>query len=107
MKAKIISLTSNEIWPLLNVLNEVCNGISIENFEERMGSKKEDVISLMNRIAEEEQKEESLISLSKIDIEILKKSFELLFKYIDEWEFETRVGISVEDANSLKNKLVG
>ena len=104
MNMKIIKLSSNEVWPLLNILNEVCHGILIDNFEKIIGAKKEDVVVLMDRIANEE-KEETILNLNKLELDILKKSFLEVFKQIDEWEFQTRIGISRNEAIKIKEKI--
>jgi predicted AAA+ superfamily ATPase len=105
MNIKTIKLNENEIWPLLNVLNEVCHGIRVDNFKGTIGEKKEIVLALMDKIAEEENKEATTIDLNDSELKILEKSFEEVFKQIDEWEFQTRVGISIHEATQIKNKL--
>lgn len=105
MNTKTIKLNSNEIWPLLNVLNEVCHGIYIDNFEKSIGEKKEVVVDLINRISTEEKEEESILILKDFELEILKNSFLEIFRQIDEWEFQTRIGISIQEANKIKDKL--
>jgi hypothetical protein len=95
-------LTLDEIWPLLNILNEVCHGIRIGNFEEIIGVKKEDVVNLMDKISKEENKEVSILILNDLELNALKRSFREVFNQIDEWEFQTRIGISRQEANIIK-----
>lgn len=105
MNKKIVRLDSNEVWPLLNVLNDVCYGIHIHDFENIIGSKKEIVIDLMDKISIEENKEEAILNLNDSELNILKKSFEEVFRQIDAWEFETRIGISIQEAIKIKDKI--
>ena len=104
MNTKIIKLSSNEIWPLLNILNEVCHGIHIENFEKIIGAKKENAVILMDRISNEE-KVETILILNKSELDILKNSSLEVFKQIDEWEFQTRIGISRNEVIKIIEKI--
>jgi hypothetical protein len=101
-----IKLDPNEIWPLLNILNEVCHGISINNFENVIGAKKHAVIDLLEKISKDEKKEDPMLSLDRSELTILIKSFDAVFKQIGEWEFQTRIGIPIHEAIRLKNKLI-
>jgi hypothetical protein len=106
MNMKTIKLRSDELWPLLNILNEICHGIHIENFEQNIGERKKNVIDLMNRISKEEEKEEIIIKLNDSELDILKRSFAEVFKQIGEWEFQTRIGITIKEALKIQNKLI-
>jgi hypothetical protein len=102
---KTIRLNSNEVWPLVNILNEVCSGIHIDNFEKCIGVKKEVVVELMDKVMKEELKDEPILKLNDYEIEILERSFNEVFKQIEEWEFQTRIGIKIQEAQRIKNKL--
>lgn len=43
--------------------------------------------------------------LSDAELAFLKNSFEEVFRQIDEWEFQTRIGVSVQEAQRIKEKL--
>jgi hypothetical protein len=105
MNTKQIKLSSNEFWPLLNILNEVCHGIKINNFENSIGAKKQTVVAFMDNIAKEEEKKEVLLNLNDSELTFLKKSFEEVFRQIEEWEFQTRIGISTQEARKIQDKL--
>ncbi|MGB7128512.1 MAG: hypothetical protein WBD50_05425 [Candidatus Rhabdochlamydia sp.] len=75
MNIKQIKLNSNEFWPLLNILNEVCHGIKINNFENSIGAKKQTVVDFMDNIAKEEKKNEVILSLNDSELTFLKNSF--------------------------------
>lgn len=107
MKREItVKLDSEEIWPLLNILNEVCNGLHIKNFEKTIGEKKEFVVHLMNKISKEENKEDIVLNINNSELLVLKKTFEEVFKQIDDWEFQTRIGISTQEATKINNKII-
>jgi len=106
MNKKNIKLTSNEIWPLINILNELCYGISVNDFQENIGATKESVIQLMNKISQHESKTKISIDLSAFEICILKHVFEEVFKQIEDWEFQTRIGISKEEAQKIKTIII-
>lgn len=105
MIRKQIKLNSNEFWPLLNILNEVCHGIKINNFENSIGSSKKIVEDFMDSIAKEENKNEVVLNLNHVELKVLKNSFEEIFRQIDEWEFQTRIGISIQEARKIQEKL--
>lgn len=106
MNKKKIKLNSNEFWPLLNILNEVCHGIKINNFKNSIGAEKQIVIDFMDRIAQQEKEtEEVILSLNDVELTFLTNSFEQVFNQIDEWEFQTRIGISTQEARKIQEKL--
>lgn len=43
-----LSLNNNELLILYSALNEVCNGISVPEFETRIGASKETAFTLLN-----------------------------------------------------------
>lgn len=45
-----INITESELLILNSALNEVCNGIDIAEFETRIGSEKDDVVALLNKV---------------------------------------------------------
>jgi hypothetical protein len=91
--------------PLLNILNEACYGIKIKNFENSIQAKKQKVIDLLDRISTEEGKSEVVLCLDDHESTILENSFEEVFRQIDELEFQTRIGISRQKAQEIKEKL--
>jgi hypothetical protein len=108
---KIIKTTWEEIWPLANVLNEVCHGINVNDFEKEIGFKYENVFSLLRKIdkyevTSEEPNVEILLTLNRQELEIIKNSFEEVFRQIEEWEFQTRIGVTIEEANAIKEKIM-
>ncbi|MBS0584964.1 MAG: hypothetical protein JSR76_01520 [Verrucomicrobia bacterium] len=100
---KTISLNPEEMWPLLNVLNEACHGLNISNFEKLFG-KRELLIDLMDRLAQAEEKVRPLV-FNNLDLEIIKRSFIEVFKEIEAWEFQTRIGIPREEAIKIQEKI--
>lgn len=98
----------NDLWPIVNILNEICNGVQIE---QAIGFKYEEIMDLLRKISSYEVEEGNLenaqiIELSDNEIEIIKKSFNEILKHIEEWEFSTRIGVSIQEARDLKEKLV-
>lgn len=51
MNTKKIKLSSGEFWLLLNILNEVCHGIEINNFESSIGAEKQTVVDFEESIS--------------------------------------------------------
>ncbi len=106
LNQKCLDFSPNDVWPLLNILNEVCFGFFIDHFHKIIGDEKNNVIELMNRIAREEGVEGLVFDLNKSELNVLKNSFDEVFRQIDKWEFQTRIGISVEEANKIKEKII-
>ena len=108
---KIVEVKWEEIWPVVNVLNEVCHGININSHESEIGFRYEEILKLLRTLSQLEDKNENysnqiIIKLSDNEREIIKNSFEEVFKQIEEWEFQTRIGITIQEANEIKKKLV-
>lgn len=55
---KSIAFNSNDVWPLINILNEVCHCIP-RSFDST-NSQRDQVVNLLNRICEEEKEKKSL-----------------------------------------------
>ena len=51
-----IKLRSAEFWPLINILNEVCYGIKVSDFEKTIGVNKQTVIDFMNKILQKKKR---------------------------------------------------
>ncbi len=105
MENKVIELNENEFLSTLNILNEVCHGINVSNFEKSIGEKKEVVVAFMDKISNEEGKDNIILNLNNSELSVLKNSINEVFKQIDEWEFETRIGISIQEMKTILEKL--
>ncbi|MDY0924197.1 MULTISPECIES: hypothetical protein [unclassified Leclercia] len=46
-----LTIDENELLILNSALNEICNGISVPEFETRIGASKEDVCALLNDVS--------------------------------------------------------
>ena len=106
MNTKTIKLTHNELIPLLNILNEVANGIHVNNFEKAIGVNEKFVDNLWDKISKEEGKKESVIILNNLELEVVKNSFVEVYKEIEEWEFQTRLGITISEMKKIQNKIL-
>ena len=60
---------------------------------------------MLDRIQKMKDKEEVFLSLNDLEVKCLKNSFKAVFKEIEEWEFQTRVGIYIEEAKEIEKKL--
>lgn len=102
----------NELWPIVNVLNEVCNGIQLHDLENKLGFNRENIIALMDKmethqVDESRSEESAIIELDDHEINIINKCFKEVLKEIEEWEFQTRIGITIDKATAIINKLTG
>ncbi len=86
------------------LLNEICYGIHIKNFEEVFGEEHL-VIDLMERVLQEKGKDSTFI-FNGCELKIIQNSFEEVFKEIEDWEFQTRIGILREEALEILHKVI-
>ncbi|MBS0607617.1 MAG: hypothetical protein JSR57_11760 [Verrucomicrobia bacterium] len=108
---KIVEIKWDEIWPISNILNEVCHGININDFKNEIGFKYEEIVDLLHKLNKLEPKNtdyNSLIIFKLNDSEqkILLNSFKEVLRQIDEWEFQTRSGVTIQEANDIINKVL-
>jgi hypothetical protein len=101
-----IILDGDETWPLINVLNEVCHGFYIDKFQEKIGSGKESVVQLLDKVSDKETESNPVFKLNIKEIKIIFNSFEEVFKAIDEWEFQTRIGVNTAEARKIQEKFI-
>ncbi len=105
MSTNKININSNEFYIILAVLNEVCHGLRISNFEKTIGAAEQTVIAFMDGLKAKGLSEEVLL-LKDSEVQILKNSFKEVFRQLEEFEFETRIGFSIEEAQKIESKLV-
>ncbi|CCB90252.1 hypothetical protein [Simkania negevensis] len=107
---KIFHTKWNEIWPIVNVLNEVCHGINIENISATIGADYNSIYALMKKIVAYESSEALSnipisINLDDNELKILKNCFNEVQKQIQEWEFSTRIGVSAHDVEKILDRM--
>jgi hypothetical protein len=105
---KYIQTKWDELWPIINVLNEVCHGLHID-IEKEVGYKYEVILPLLDKIGSyEEKKYENtiLIELNETELDIIEKCFPIVIEDLGEWEFPIRVGMPIEEALEIKNKII-
>ena len=100
----------DDVWPLGNILNEICHGVHVVSFEEKIGAKYEDIYRLLEKISKiykeskAEQLQEITLALNEEELQIIEKSFREVLNHLD-WDFQTRVGIEIVAAEKIINKL--
>lgn len=98
-------LSWNELWPLCNILNEMCHGIGI-NIEDTIGFTYDDVYPLLKKIKSHEENESNAemkkeVLLNQQEMLILRRSLPEVFKELEEWEFEIRIGVSIDQVKKI------
>ncbi len=105
-KPSIICTTCwEQIWPIGNILNEVCHGIRLD-IEQEIGFSYDEVYALLARLRAYKVPEyleyTSLeIALSDEEITILKKALLAVTNDLDVCDFSIRVGVSLEELLTL------
>jgi len=77
------------------VLGEICCGFQIEKFEEKIEARKEIVEALLGRLIREEKSGIIETYLNDSEIKLIKMALKEVEKEIEEWEFQTRIGVSL------------
>ena len=96
-----------EVRILHQVLNEVCNGLRIENFEKTIGDMDAAKIEMSNLRAlyadSNARKDSRRISIHMTPslIEICRNALARVQMEIDDWDFETRLGASKQQVQSM------
>lgn len=108
----VLETNWDELWPIVNVLNEVSQGLYIDDIEQEVGFKCEQILLLMHRIKSYQVKESELknpffISFNIDEKNIIKNCFQVVLKEIEEWEFSARIGISINEAKKIVDKITG
>ncbi|MBS0606235.1 MAG: hypothetical protein JSR57_04730 [Verrucomicrobia bacterium] len=74
--------------------------------KKNIGAKKQIVVALMDKISEKENEDEIILFLNDIELNLLKKSFEEVLRQIEEWEFQTRIGVTIQEAKDIMKKIL-
>jgi hypothetical protein len=82
--------------PIINLLGEVCWGFPIDNFEKKIGVKKEIAEQLLKRLIREEKTGVIETHLSDAEVEILKRAFKEVVNEMEKEEFHTRIGATLD-----------
>jgi len=103
MKKNKINIKNNRC--IINVLGELCWGVYVDNFEKKIGNKKEVVEEFLERLLKAEREGIAEICINNSESELIRRAFDEVFRQIDEWEFQTRMGISIEEAIEVEKKI--
>lgn len=103
MKDHLQRINIKQDRAIINVLGEVCWGFQIDNFEEKIGAKKEIVEAFLKRLLREEKAGVVETHLNEFEVKILRKALSEVEKEIEEWEFETRIGIPLKNVKEITN----
>ncbi len=87
--------------PIINILGEVCWGFTVNNFEKKIGAKKEIVEDLLNRLIKDKKAGIIETYLNDFEVEIIKKALIEVEKEIEEWEFSIRFGVTLEEVKEI------
>jgi len=108
MTDKTIETTWDDFFFIVSILNEVCHGIDINDFEKEVGYTYDEIYALLKKInsfKEQDEKQPIFIPLSSREIDIIKAAYKEVLKQIEEWEFQTRVGVTIPEVDQVVKKL--
>lgn len=101
MKKNIYKINLEKDRPIINLLGEICWGFRVDNFEEKIGARKEIAETLLRRLLDEEKQRKLETTLNTSEVEIIKNALFQVEKEIEEWEFETRMGTTLEEVKEI------
>ena len=106
--SKKIETNWDELWPIINVLNEVRFGINLDPHKENIVNYA-GIPKLIEKLAAHELLEENSkktfgLDFNKIEILMIISCFDAVLNKIEEWEFHSRIGIYTSDALMIKEK---
>lgn len=98
---KKLELSWNELWPISNILNEVCHGLYID-IQSEIGFSYEEVNKLLTKlhsykVEKHQPNKKNVVEFHDDEILILKRSLQVVTEEIDEWEFHTRIGNTLDE----------
>jgi hypothetical protein len=84
---------------LLQILNEVCNGFYVKNFEETLGFSEDRARAVWSRLKDGED----IATLSQLDLFALRRSTMLTMAEVEDGvsEFQTRTGFELEQGQEM------
>lgn len=95
----MINLISDRF--VINLLGEICWGFHLDDFESKIGAKKEIVEALLEKLIKEEKQGIVEIELDDSEVRIIRNAFDEVKKEIEDWEFSTRIGVSLERVSEI------
>ena len=98
-------LEKHMLYVIINVMNEVCHGIKIHQFQEKFDCSKQFASNLLNKLIKFDNFKKS-IDINSQELDLIKKSLDKVCCEIEEWEFETRIGVSFSEVEKIKNFLL-
>lgn len=98
-----LRLSGSDIRHWNNALNEVCNGFAVANLEAALGISQQHVDDLLRRVHHAEPQQP--LELVPEELLALRNALTMTLAELDAREFQTRMGVSVEDAREMRNAL--
>lgn len=107
----LLRLSLDELGTAGNALNEVCNGIRVDDFESKMGGSPSEVEQILDDIIPiYRQMERSgtphvLVRLSRYEMRAIIGALKEVCHGIDEFEFATRMGAERAEVDQILDEI--
>ncbi len=107
----IVVVNFHDLPIINNSLNEVCNGLHVDDFEKKIGVTKSHAQQLLKKvhrnIAKQElhKKDVEHFHLTVEDLIVVKNALTEVLRQIDDWEFETRMDVTPDEAKQFIEKI--
>ena len=106
--------SNEELRILSQVINEICYGLNLDNFKQRIGTSRETAEIFLKRLNSVymsqvenyiENNDTSIIFNTEESM-IIKSSMDTLIRFFDESDFENRLGCVKKEFLTLKEKIM-
>lgn len=121
-KNRRINFSLDELLIIANSFNEVCNGLRIMDFQDRVRIPLEEtrrilscVGNLYDVINDQRRNDDGekgccdrtlgVLEISDIDLRAIANTIDEVFRWIEPWEYQTRIGVNTEDAVKLNDSI--
>lgn len=101
MKNETRKINPEKDRPIINILGEICWGFNIDDFEKKIGVKKQAAELLLERLLKDEKSENIEILLNDSEVGIIRNALNEVKGEIEEWEFNTRIGLPLDKVEEI------
>ena len=100
-----VQLSANDAALLINVLNEVCNGLRIVKFESLIGASRQEAKDLLRKVAALSTDQPGRITATREELSIVHSALRETLRRLGRSEFSIRTSVSFESGEEVLRDL--
>lgn len=108
----VLDVSSDEHAAIRQCLNEVTGGFKVPNFQDRIGVSYDKALVLLDQTSRRTRmkairtgEDELRLTLTREDVRVFINSMKETFTGLGDWEYQTRVGIFIDEVKTLVSQL--